>query len=162
MTDAEKAARAAGIREALQAIADLPTGRSEDVMEGQEQSYRAVEARLDASAPAEYRIDPATLILRPDLQRICDAARSAPQWDTEQDRMKSAPAPEGFATSDAEGQWVRDTDAGVYDTVTPAGAGVTVQDSGFSGALIDAICDATDCRPSEARAALRALSGDRA
>lgn len=29
---------------ALQAIADLPTGRTEDVMEGQEQAYRTIEA----------------------------------------------------------------------------------------------------------------------
>ena len=30
--------------DALQAIADLPAGKTEDVMKGQEQAYRAVEA----------------------------------------------------------------------------------------------------------------------
>lgn len=40
------AGRAAGIRAAMTAIASLPTGKSEDVMEGQEQAYRAVEDLL--------------------------------------------------------------------------------------------------------------------
>jgi hypothetical protein len=45
--DAHNAAiRAAGINEALSAIAGLPTGKTEDVMEGQEQAYRAVSALL--------------------------------------------------------------------------------------------------------------------
>jgi hypothetical protein len=59
MSDAYNAGRAAGIREALQAIAELPTGRNEDVMEGQEQSYRAVEALLDAPAPAGVAVQKA-------------------------------------------------------------------------------------------------------
>lgn len=52
-TDAlERAIEAAVLAEreaCLQAIADLPTGRAEEVMEGQEQAYRAIEARARAA-----------------------------------------------------------------------------------------------------------------
>jgi hypothetical protein len=41
-------------------------------------------------------------------------------------------SPQGFATSDAEGQWIRDTQAGVYDADMPAPAGVTVQEAAKS------------------------------
>jgi hypothetical protein len=44
MTAERDAAYAKGLEDALSAIADLPTGRTEDVMEGQEQAYRAVQA----------------------------------------------------------------------------------------------------------------------
>lgn len=37
-------ARAEALGEALMAIANLPTGKTEDVMEGHEQAYRAIEA----------------------------------------------------------------------------------------------------------------------
>lgn len=51
-------------RDALQAIANLPTGKSEDVMEGQEQAYRAVEALF--SVPPVIHTKPITSdVLRP-------------------------------------------------------------------------------------------------
>lgn len=60
-------------RDALQAIADLPTGRTEEVMEGQEQAYRAVERLFPTppmilarpSAPETQSDD-----LRPALERV--------------------------------------------------------------------------------------------
>ena len=58
-------------------------------------------SKKPAPAPAEYHVDPAALTLRPDLQRICDAASAAPQWDTERDRMKPAAAPAGVTVQEA-------------------------------------------------------------
>lgn len=43
-------AREDALREALQRIADLKRGHSEDVDEGQEQAYRAIEALIDRTA----------------------------------------------------------------------------------------------------------------
>lgn len=40
------AIREAALREALKAIADLPHGKNEDVMEGDERSYRAILALI--------------------------------------------------------------------------------------------------------------------
>jgi hypothetical protein len=45
--------------DALQVIADLPTGKNEDVMEGQEQAYRAVEA-LFPFPPTIHCTEPTT------------------------------------------------------------------------------------------------------
>jgi len=98
-------------------------------------------SKKPAPAPAEYHVDPAALTLRPDLQRICDAASAAPQWDTERDRMKPTPAPAGVRMNDQNLQAILD----LMPEVLPA-------------------LDATNCNISLAsnlRAALRALSGDR-
>lgn len=43
----DKRVREEALREALQRIADLPTGDSEEVTEGQYQSYRAIEALFE-------------------------------------------------------------------------------------------------------------------
>lgn len=40
------AIREAALREALKAIADLPYGKNEDVMDGDERSYRAILALI--------------------------------------------------------------------------------------------------------------------
>lgn len=40
------AIREAALKDALKAIADLPHGKNEDVMEGDERSYRAIEALI--------------------------------------------------------------------------------------------------------------------
>ena len=57
-----------GVRDALQRIADLPTGRSEDVMEGQEQAYRSVEALFDAPAGVTVQ-EPDPAPMTPVIQR---------------------------------------------------------------------------------------------
>lgn len=43
--------RLATIEECAKAIAGLPTGRTEDIMEGQEQAYRVVEALAAGGTP---------------------------------------------------------------------------------------------------------------
>jgi hypothetical protein len=71
MTDEYERGLAAGIRDALTAIGDLPTGRSEDVMEGQEQAYRAVEVLLDnAPVPNAETVDALQASKTGDVTRI--------------------------------------------------------------------------------------------
>lgn len=50
-------------KDALQAIANLPTGANEDVMRGQEEAYRAVEALFDVAPKVQAYPAPVTHVL---------------------------------------------------------------------------------------------------